>query len=189
MFAFSLLCMLALAIHAQAPTDVPAPVMETFSKEHGDLPPHVKPQWSLEKKSGTPNVLYKVSYMNASIFETYVYNTSGAEVYRRYDCYHVQHANPEAMKVVQAAYPNQKLERISEIRSKRYSIEGFVIKMADKTRYFDITGKEVTANPATAIDKAAFADASNFVDAAPAAPNPSSPKTTDKATTKSSIGR
>ncbi|MFN8398254.1 MAG: hypothetical protein U0176_26830 [Bacteroidia bacterium] len=60
-----------------------AAVVTSFKTSHTTLPTYIKPTWYEMKQNGGTKLLYKVSYMNGTQFETFVYNLNGAEVFRQ----------------------------------------------------------------------------------------------------------
>lgn len=184
----SLFAMAMLFAHAQEiqVAEVPAAAVDKFKADHANLPAYIKPTWYKVVQTGGTKTFYKVSYMNGTQFETYGYSMNGAELYKRFDWYNANAYNAipallELVKAVKVAFPGRTVQKVAELRSSRYNINGYPVVLDDmRTRNFDLSNKLSQVKYAEAIEAAIFADASNFT-AASAAPA-GTPKSVQKST-------
>lgn len=166
-------------IHAQSvnASEVPEPAVSAFKQSQPNLPSHISPAWYLEKNTSEPSmVLYKVSYMEGTFFQTFCYNQHGGLIYQNTDWYHQNQAPQTAMDAISQRY-NQGMQRISRFESEKYKLSGYVIRFSDKSRYFTLEGEDRSGSPQKDILNAAFADPTNFTTStAPATGSPASGK-------------
>lgn len=167
-------------------SEVPTAAVDKFNADHGNLPTYIKPTWYKVVQTGGTKTFYKVSYMNGTQFETYGYNMNGAELYKRFDWYNANAYNAipalvELVKAVKIAFPGRTVQKVAEMRSARYNLNGYPVVLDDmRTRNFDLSNKVTQVKYAEAIEAAIFADATNFL-AATASPG-STPNNLPKST-------